>query len=370
MTVPIQLYSGSPAEHVRPPQRKIEGIELLRFMLAFGVMIYHYAYFGPLSGKIAGVTAGPVWLVTGRFGVSAFFIISGFVIIYSASGRTALAFTRARLARLIPAMLVCATATAILLIAVPGTLPAPSLANWAKSASTIGLLAGAPYVDGSYWSITIELRFYLYVLLLLVILRSTDRIRVVAVCWMAASYLAMVLDNEFARIFTLSPHSGYFILGIVFYCWLILEDRRFVALTLGPTLLLCAWQSWVEFAHIAELSGGHSTPWAGIGAAIVSFLLVRVMAFGINGPTAAARARTLGAMSYPLYLLHQAIGYRLIERLVTINVPVQVAIGFCVTLMCAAAWLLAVHVEPAGRELIMKLRLPWRDTQTRKGGRP
>ncbi|WP_198046072.1 acyltransferase family protein [Novosphingobium aquimarinum] len=360
MTDPAQLPKHGPADHAAPSKRKIEGLELLRFLLAFGVMLYHYAYFGPISGKLAGVEPGPHWLVAGRFGVSAFFIISGFVIIYSAGNRRALAFVQARLARLIPAMLVCATVTMIGLMLLPSSVPLPSVTTYFKSASTIGLLAGSPYVDGSYWSITIELRFYFYVFLLLLVLRGTKHIRPIAVTWLVASFAAMAFyDFTPLRLVTLSPHSGYFILGIVTYCWLILDDRRFAYAMLGPALCLAAWQSWVEFAHIAELSGTESSLWAGVAAAVASMALVRGMAFGINDKALSALTRTLGGMSYPLYLLHQALGYSVIERLVHEGVlPVAAAITLTALLMCFGAWLIVRFVEPVGRRVIMAVQVP------------
>lgn len=345
-------------------RRKIEGIEVLRFLLAFGVMIYHYAYFGPLSGKVAGVAPGPDWLVAGRFGVSAFFIISGFVIIYSAGERGAMAFARARLARLMPAMLICSTVSAAVLAIIPGTLPAPSLGVWAKAASTLGLLLGGPYVDGSYWSITIELRFYLYVFFMLLFLRNTRRIQALTVVWLVLSFAAMAnYDFTALRLLTLSPHSGYFIVGIILYCWMILDDCRFALWAMGPGLVLAAWQSWVEFSHIAEMGGGQSTVWTGVGAAVLSLLLVRIMTFGIDNSALAAKARVVGAMSYPLYLFHQALGYRVIERLVAMGVSAYASIAASVFLVCAAAWCLTVWIEPAGRALIMRVPLPatfWR----------
>lgn len=337
-------------------RRKIEGIELLRFLLAFGVMIYHYGFYGPLAGKLPGVSPGPDWLVSGRFGVSAFFIISGFVIIYSAGTRGASAFALARLSRLMPAMLVCATITTLVLTLWPGSVPAPSLAVWARSASTLGLLAGSPYVDGSYWSITIELRFYVLVFLMLLALQSTRYIRPLVVGWMGLSFVAMAFyDFTPLRLLTLSPHGGYFIVGVILYCWLILGDTRFTLLTMPTALVLCAWQSYVEFGPVAELSGGQSTLVTGAGVALVSFALVRLMAFGITDPRLGKAARLLGAMSYPLYLLHQALGYRLIEGMIAGGLSMPLATAICAAGMCVAAFVISRFVEPVGHTFILNI---------------
>jgi peptidoglycan/LPS O-acetylase OafA/YrhL len=351
---PVGLPPSDPSTHVVPSRRKIEGIEILRFLLAFGVMIYHYAYFGPITGRVPGVAPGPEWLVSGRFGVSAFFIISGFVIIYSAGNRGAGAFALARFARLAPALLVCATVTMAVLWAWPGIQPRPSIGTWAKNASTLGLLLGDPYVDGSYWSITIELRFYLYVFLLLLLLKDIGRIRLIAMAWMAASYLAMAFYHVTPlRILTLSPHSAFFILGIVFYCWLILGDRRFMLMMLAPGLVLAGWQGFVDFQHVDVLAGGGSPWWIAILIAVIPFVLVRAFAFGIESRRWSGLAREAGAVSYPLYLLHQSLGYRLVAGMVAGGLTPVAAIAITAIGMVAAAWALSRTVEPAGRAFLM-----------------
>lgn len=338
-----------------PARRKIEGIEILRFLLAFGVMIYHFAYFGPLTGRIPGVVPGPEWLVSGRFGVSAFFIISGFVIIYSAGNRSAGAFASARFARLAPALLVCATLTTLVLWTWPGVQAPPTGTIWAKCASTVGLLIGGPYVDGSYWSITIELRFYLYVFLILLVLHDTSRIRLVAVAWLAASYLSMFFYQvTILRILTLSPHSAFFILGIVIYRWLILDDRRFMWAMLVPGLILAGWQGFVDFQHIDILAGGNTTKWVAVLIGVLPFILVRAFAFGIKSRRWSALARDAGAVSYPLYLLHQAMGYRAIAGMVAAGLAPSTAIALAAGVMTALAYVLSRTVEPAGRTLIMR----------------
>src|ERR1700749_160316 len=79
-----------------------EGVEidLLRFVCALLVVFTHFLL--PLGGYEG-------WASGGTAGVEVFFIISGFIIPYTAEYRTPFAFVRSRVVRLIPGVWICAT---------------------------------------------------------------------------------------------------------------------------------------------------------------------------------------------------------------------------------------------------------------------
>lgn len=359
---PVAQRASGPSTAPAAHRGKIEGLEILRFLLAFGVMVYHYLYYGPISGVIPLMGDAHPLLVAGRFGVSAFFIISGFVIIYSAANRSAGAFALARFSRLAPALVIASTFTMAVLVVWPEPLGLPSLSSYAKALSTVGLLAGGKAVDGSYWSITIELRFYLYVFIVLLVLRNLDRLKLLVTLWIVASIVAMAAHEALPhmravsafRIATLSPHSGFFILGILYYLWRMRGEHRFVGLLILPALLLASWQGYEEFEHVDMLDGVRAPAWVGIAIAAVSFGLVIGFAFNIANPLASRVARRLGAMSYPLYLVHQAAGYSLIVHLCGIfgwgAAPVVAAA--VMALMVLVAYLISAYWEPFGRSVI------------------
>ena len=90
---------------------RLEGVELLRFVLAFGVVIYHYYYFGPHMRLIALPPIDGIGLDALMFGVEAFFAVSGLVILISTARRSAIDFLIARIARLGPTLLVASSFT-------------------------------------------------------------------------------------------------------------------------------------------------------------------------------------------------------------------------------------------------------------------
>ena len=94
-----------------PQMPRVEALDLLRLVAVLGVVLYHFGFWGPGA---SGIPAIP-WLTPvakyGFLGVPAFFVISGFVIAYSAEGRTAVGFAIARFSRIYPTFVFCMTLT-------------------------------------------------------------------------------------------------------------------------------------------------------------------------------------------------------------------------------------------------------------------
>src|SRR5436190_10531242 len=94
-------------------------LDLLRFIAACAVMLFHYTFRGPRDG---------FWQASfpfldqisryGYLGVQVFFILSGFVILLTAYEKNAMGFAMARFVRLFPAYWICVTlTTAVVVIA-------------------------------------------------------------------------------------------------------------------------------------------------------------------------------------------------------------------------------------------------------------
>ena len=86
--------------------KRLQLLDYGRFAAAFSVLLYHYTFNGFRNGKISSI--GPVDFITyvthfGKIGVEFFFIISGYVIYYSAQNKTPGEFAFSRIKRLYPA---------------------------------------------------------------------------------------------------------------------------------------------------------------------------------------------------------------------------------------------------------------------------
>ena len=155
--------------------RHIVGLDVVRFASATMVMVFHLAFWswaGAGSSTIARLMPNqpsfpeltPVAWV-GWVGVEIFFVLSGFVIAYSAEGASAFAFFRSRFLRLMPAVWICATIAFAVLLA-GDFAPFKELAR--HYLKTLVLIPKYQWIDGVYWSLCVEIFFYGFILGLLI----------------------------------------------------------------------------------------------------------------------------------------------------------------------------------------------------------
>src|SRR5882762_2012270 len=101
-----------------PPQAdhtsRVEALDLLRLAAVLAVVLYHFGFWGPAHQTAIPSMAS--FAKYGFLGVPVFFIISGFVIAYSAEGRTATGFAIARFSRIYPTFVFCMTLTFLALL--------------------------------------------------------------------------------------------------------------------------------------------------------------------------------------------------------------------------------------------------------------
>src|SRR5947207_914576 len=143
-------------------QDRVPALDLLRLLAALAVVVFHYAYRGAAADEFTKVSLPILEPVAkyGWFGVELFFVISGFVIAWSALGRTAVDFGIARAARLWPAFVACTTVTFVVTYCLGAPPFETSFVQWAANLTMLAPAFGQPFMDGSYWSIVLEIVFY------------------------------------------------------------------------------------------------------------------------------------------------------------------------------------------------------------------
>ncbi len=355
---------------------QILGLDLIRCAAAVLVMFYHYCcylpvwFWGysrePFEPTISYRALQPyTWF--GWVGVEIFFVISGFVIAYSSREATPKGFLKSRFLRLFPTLWICSTISFVVVLLFGHVRTGFLISEWLHS------LVLAPWthywVDGSYWTLPIEISFYAIVFLLL----ATGQYRhlgtavsfvgltsaaisiyqqavVLGFLWHLpfADKLVQIAANTFLAVTSLR-YGLYFALGTGL--WLFLFDRRSLlrAVMLGIfTLGAVAEMRWhtQEFtammqAHHADNAGRLSSAlpavvWAVALIAIIASVVAKAPIARLLGHTGARVTRKLGLATYPIYLLHQAIGQVAIERLhshlpdiVSLVLVVSVITAFC-----------------------------------------
>jgi len=368
----------------------IIGLDAIRFVAALGVVLYHHAFLSwheaasPIGVRAAvGVPVAYPDLVpftsAGWVGVQIFFTFSGFVILLSAEGRSVTAFLRSRALRLAPALWFFATFSLGVSWLYASLRPESLLVMYLRS---LTLFPKGPWIDGVYWTLTIELLFYA-VIALVIATGMTGRLRgltiLASACLLgfyglvvaarldadlpfAAAILALEHSYE-ARVLLLST-GPYFVVGINVYLlyrdgpgWPVLAA---LAASLGAGVV-SLWLA-AEGTFAVRLYGlSPATPvvlWlASVGLLALSLWLHRT---GWGSVRLNGVARRAGLATYPLYLVHNIAGAFVLGLLLRAGMPPSASLVIAVALCVAVSFGFCEAVEPALRRWLDRtlLRFP------------
>jgi peptidoglycan/LPS O-acetylase OafA/YrhL len=289
-------------------------LDALRIVAALMVCFYHFCALGPSSGRLAlAFPALEPWAKYGYLGVDAFFIISGFVIAVSAEGRTALTFARARAKRLYPAFLVaCALTTAIIFI-LPDKTGAPSLYQILANLTLFAPYFGQESIDGVYWSLYVEIRFYILIAAILLIGKFNHIMPLIAL-WLALSLINLFWPIPFGSGGLLLAYAPLFSAGVIYS---VIARRQFVPWHVPILIASLALSIGYGLRRAQEIDAANSFS---LSLAAVSLVLLTAHGLILLIALVGAQRRLttlpfLGALSYPLYLVHNEIGTRLITSM-------------------------------------------------------
>ena len=308
---------------------RIADLDALRGLAALAVVLFHYTdRFGDLYGHSGALPFSVPW---GHFGVQLFFGISGFVIFLTLDRTRSLGdFAVSRASRLYPAYW-----TAILLttaaIAVAGMeelalSPAETAANFTMLQS----FALIPSVDGVYWTLAVELAFYVAMAALWQ-MRLLGRIESVLIAWLSLKWiwtfapaLLGVEPSWLLGTVLVQQHIPFFAIGIAAY-----RLKTAGGAARAPWVIIAAALGTVAACDDAA----HFLVALVTAAALVAIAGRQLPLLG------AAPLVWLGAISYSLYLLHQYIGFALLLRLEASGVDATAAMALTLgaVLLLAAA---------------------------------
>ena len=340
----LASFSPGPEERqgaVSPPRRVLE-LDALRGLAALGVAIFHCT---DHYGREIGHTVPPAFgFPPGNYGVELFFLISGFVIFMTLERtRSAGDFVVSRFSRLFPAYWAAIIVTAAVVYTIG--LPQQQLGAWdlALNLTMVQQLLGVEHLDGSYWTLQIELFFYIQMLFWFLV-RQLHRIRWIIVAWLLLSLVYSLWEQVVAHPFSYTlreililRYIPFFAVGILFYrIWtrpaearanylLILASLAVIGITLPPVYsAVAAFCVAVFWLFVSDR---------------LQWLRLRPFVF-------------LGTISYSEYLLHQDIGFTIIWHLEKIGFSGTVAAIAAILTTAALAVLLTFLIErPAMRAI-------------------
>jgi len=335
----------------RDARSRLVEIDSLRGLAAMWVVVFHFSF---------GI--GAYWLkddparalrvapfntnLQGLLAVDMFFMISGFVIVMTLErSRTVAEFMVARFARLYPAYWLCLAMTTTVIILFPEPVQSISASQVVSNVTMGNLYLGWQPVETVYWSLAIELGFYAMMAVVFAMNRLRD-VELYGTIWIALSLLLLkVFPAAGAMIpwrvqaLTALPYAPLFFAGILIY-----RIRQ-----QGPGII----RMGLFLACLVFRAAGDPLDYT-IGTVIV-FALFLLAATGRATFLRLKLLQFLGAISYPLYLVHQSIGFRIQDAIVT-RVGMSATSGFiiAVSAVILLATFVTYTVERRGQRLIRR----------------
>jgi peptidoglycan/LPS O-acetylase OafA/YrhL len=351
---------------------RLQVLDLLRIFAACSVMFFHLGYWSWANPRSVGamITEGHArfpqlgpYTWWGWVGVDIFFVISGFVISYTAANGSFGRFVRSRFLRLFPSILVCATITlAIFLSTGIMRFDRAIEAYW----KTVAIWPLGGWLDGVYWTLATELTFYVIVALVLLTGRPQWLAVVMAVIGLATTAAAVFfyltsgvapavpgISKELGDSLLLR-HGMYFALG--YFIWSAVTSGW----TPPKTLLIGVFLIGGIFPILAgadllaplRQSGPSWVPvliWLG---AIIG-MMIALGGKNAKNPGPELRWLTLlGKATFPLYLVHYVAGATLMGFLIRSGWEPIVAMPASAAAMVVSAIVLTVLIEAGPRRWI------------------
>ncbi|MFE5329392.1 acyltransferase family protein [Embleya sp. NPDC056575] len=348
---------GPPAAPLATPAspRRLAALDGLRFLAALMVVLYHYAGYaggignGAWNGKSTAVLFPTVSGIAayGWLGVELFFLISGFVICMSSWGRTLGDFFRSRVVRLYPAYWAAVLATAVVLRLWPTVRGAPRPGDVLTNLTMLHEALGVRHVDGVYWTLWAELRFYLLFALVVGFGRGVTYRRTVLFCvtWTVAAVAVTSTGDELLESVVQPRFAPFFIGGVALYLVRRFGPDPLLWGIVGMSWLLALHSTAAEIPRQVDANHPHLSATICMGVVTAFHAVMIALALGLLDRITWSGLTTLGALTYPLYLLHENIGWTLIHSLDRPGRSAFVVLGAVTLGMIVAAWLLHRMIE-------------------------
>ncbi|MBQ3022804.1 MAG: acyltransferase [Clostridia bacterium] len=323
------------------------GLNYIRGVGAILIMLYHYTtrYFDSLYNMGAESSHVGVWW--GCWAVSVFFILSGFLTVANVNDTlTPKKFAVKRVTRLYPSYWVAIILTTIVTYALNFPFKTDLVSTIFNFTMLQGFV-GIPSVDGAYWTLRCELWFYVIITLTLFLKKRNytilSTIWLVLIILQDGLFAALGIDgalDTIAKLILLSDWASAFIIGMSF-CAIYKNKKDYLAYV---NLLLCFA---IEYTQ-RPLNRFIFTIFI---AALIYILIVKRIKFKYDGIL-----NFFASISFPLYLIHQKIGYNIIQKMENRGGGQPFGVALAIGTSIALAYLVHKFVEiPASKRLQTKL---------------
>jgi peptidoglycan/LPS O-acetylase OafA/YrhL len=297
--------------------KRMDNIDFLRAIAILSVLFYHYTT--RFSPDFYHASYMPLEFHGGQHGVDLFFIVSGYCIFMTLERSKDFAtFWGKRFARIQPAYIAGVMITSVLVYIFPLDDREPTVTAAVGNIFWLNMIPGFPMIDGAYWSLVVELKFYFWISVIFLIGGRP----LLLPLWTGFTVLGFLIGQigqfpipaahamaAVSKYIFIAPYAPAFLTGLLTY-----QMRE---IPLSRALFYAA----ISLALTAISPRFADAPL--IGIAIVCIAVVVLRSSWIRMPHAITY---IGLISYSLYIVHQNIGYIVIRELYPVLPDVRLRI--------------------------------------------
>ena len=275
----------------------------------------------------------------------------------SANGRTLFQFTISRIARLYPVYWASVILTCVFVYFYGKDIDTfITIKNFFANMTMQPFAFGGYPIDGSYWSLSVELKFYILIGILLLIngYKYLENLTLILSALVGLGAATNTLPFNWA---------SYFLAGIIYY---FIYTDGLSRVRLASLSLSCVASIIYATSRAPGLDSSYHTPFniyiiaSFILCFYIVFLIVSLKKFDafLNRNLKEKQKDfviILGSLTFPVYLLHQVIGHIILQKLEAVSVNPYIALIITSSIIIALSYLLNTYIEKQGRDIILNV---------------
>jgi peptidoglycan/LPS O-acetylase OafA/YrhL len=311
-----------------------------------GVVLFHYTFRGFAADNYSILpfpNLGGVFKY-GFLGVHFFIMISGYIMFFSETHKGIKDFVVSRILRLYPTFWIAVTLTSVITLLIGADRFHVTFIQYAANLTMLNGLIGIDSIDGAWWFMVLVLKFN-FIVGFLILLRLTKYQEYFAVVWLLLAVVIIIFNLSILGTFLMPEYAPFFVAGIIFqsaktkgwnsYKYIIILLSLFFSLYLGGLSINDLQQHYHHSFSIFVIS-----------SLIIVFYLAFYLMTIRKRPITLPKAFILyGVATYPLYLIHQNIGYMIFNSLGE-WFNKYLILSLTVIVMSLASFVITKYIEP------------------------
>ena len=257
----------------------------------------------------------------GYLGVDIFFIISGFVISLSIKHNSLRKFIAFRFTRLYPIYWVAVFLTFLITLIFGAPRYSADFNQFVINLTMFQNYLGIKSIDGVYWSLFVEMKFYIFIICTFLMINKIKLIKLdyLITFWLFLSILYLIFSDFYIfkvlNYLLILDCSSYFISGIIFYKIFARGVKQKDYILLFICLFISIYHGVGRINYLEEHYNTYFYPYVICSTTILFYFLMYIVAIGNLKSLNSPKLLKLGLLTYPLYLIHQNIGFIIFNNL-------------------------------------------------------